>query len=529
MTNLNLSNIDPELFKKMGTFAAHKVAKPTIPQANPAQPAPTFVNTTMLIEDLDKRCEDGTYHWHDFIADNAITNDSAYKPLRDHIQKKYGGTRDTINGVILWIGSYGSLPRSIVDQVRQIIEASNVTFNFQQVPSGTFHGSKIYKIDQLQTLIYGHFRSFDLKPSISEISAALAAYLTEIPHNMIEYRAKELAYDPSIDPSVWNAVGDVFDPTKQSTDFAIAILKKFIWQVKRKMRGITVTDHLMPVVFSSQGSGKSWWLTKHLYAPVIDMTITDQTFKKLTEDRNASQWDFLIHHFDEMAYADASDIETVKECITSDTKSYRPMGTNVTASIRNMATMIGCSNKADLSELIRDETGIRRFAPLYFSRTKWDQRPEWKVDPVLLWKTVNENGPDPVAGAHLETLQHLQKTQKFLSPFEMWLEFFEAENDASEVKTGYNTLWISCDGWLSSTRTYASKRYNANAFYKFLDQVLPEREGWKVSKPQNKKTAHFTPAKVRSTVPHVSQVVPFETDAQRLARIVATAKSKAGK
>jgi hypothetical protein len=57
---------------------------------------------------------------------------------------------------------------------------------------------------------------------------------------------------------MWGIIEDAcFDHSAAPKGFATAILKKFIWQVKRKGLNRSVTNHLMPVLTGAQGKGKS--------------------------------------------------------------------------------------------------------------------------------------------------------------------------------------------------------------------------------------------------------------------------------
>lgn len=455
---------------------------------------PQLINPAMIISDLDAKLADATYHWTDYVRDNGVTTAPAYAEVRYHIRKAYGcgDKQNEVDGKIRWIGDYGYFPSSTYELVEQILQNFNITFDFNIIPHGKIDNKQIHNSEQLVTLIQQYLKTYRLNYPATEIRQSLDAFTTTVPENIIADRSKTLAYNPAVDLSVWKAVGDVFDGSKQDTDFVIAILQKFIWQVKRKARGIKVTDHLMPVIFGGQGTGKSYWLTNVLYAPVLDMTLTDQTFSKLTEERNAQQWNYLIHHFDEMAYASQSNVETVKECITSDVRSYRPMQTTKTAFVTNRATMIGATNKMTLDQLIRDDTGARRFAPLYFATTRWDERPKWNVDPILLWQTVNEDGPDPVSGKHLETLKSIQTEQKFKSPYELWFDDL-VQNNENGLKEGFSNLWQNFAEWAKETNTYLSKGSNRNAFFQWLDTTIEKKPHWRITKPGNVKTAVYEP------------------------------------
>lgn len=217
--------------------------------------------------------------------------------------------------------------------------------------------------------------------------------------------------------AAWNAVVSQFDASEHSAEFVIAVLKKFIWQVKRKMLGLRIDNHLMPVILGPQGVGKSTFVREFLLAP-IDEFVGNTNFKEIEDGRNMEQWLNFALFLDEMGYAAKADIDTVKNRITSVTVSGRPMGTNANVQYRQNATFIGCSNK-ELDQLIRDETGNRRFVALRYS-----SKPDWSktanVDPVALWTSVDEYGEDPSKGIAAE-LRAAQEVVREKSQVEQWL------------------------------------------------------------------------------------------------------------
>jgi len=208
-----------------------------------------------------------------------------------------------------------------------------------------------------------------------------------------------------------------FDVTTTAPGFAIAIMKKFMWQVKRKASGLYITDHLMPVITGKQGSGKST-IVMNMLKPINDaMRMAD--FRSIVDDRNIELWDSLVLFFDEMSGAKKADMDIVKQAITAASLTRRPMRTTDSVTVKQRSTFIGCSNDC-LTEIIRDTTGGRRFAELTFSDT-----PDWnamnEIDWEMLWKSVDEHGEDP--SLHCFTiLKTQQEANRNQTSVEMWAE-----------------------------------------------------------------------------------------------------------
>lgn len=208
-----------------------------------------------------------------------------------------------------------------------------------------------------------------------------------------------------------------FDTTDTSAEFVMAVLMKFMWQVKRKMRGLPVTDHLMPVILGRQGGGKSTFVRKML-APVEEVT-APADFKQITDERNISLWKNFVIFADEMSKAAKSDIDAIKTIITATTLTRRPMRMNHTEEVPQNVTFIGTANAQSLAELIRDPTGTRRFISLRFAdRADWELLNQFQWE--WAWHLVDAAGPDPMA----EFTGHLtdrQEDDREKSRIEVWL------------------------------------------------------------------------------------------------------------
>lgn len=171
----------------------------------------------------------------------------------------------------------------------------------------------------------------------------------------------------------------------------------------------------MPVLTGSQGKGKST-LVRNLLRPVEDCT-AHSDFKQITDERNIQLWENYVIFLDELGHAKRTEMDEIKNIITANVLTRRPMRTNDVENVEQRATFIGCTNKG-LSELIRDETGVRRFAELAFTNT-----PDWDAINALdweqMWRSVDERGPDP-SDIVAVALAAQQSENRTMSAVEQW-------------------------------------------------------------------------------------------------------------
>jgi hypothetical protein len=219
-----------------------------------------------------------------------------------------------------------------------------------------------------------------------------------------------------------------FDVTQHGADFAVAMINKFIWQVKRKIKNMPVTDHLMMVILGSQGSGKSTLITK-MIAPIEELSAMSD-FRQITDDRNISLWRNYVIFLDEMGWASKSDMDIVKNVITAKTLTRRVMRTNVTQEVAQNATFVGAANADEMADLIRDQTGTRRFASLTML-DKPDRDVVNAIDWQSVWQSVNEDAEDPMAAFKGE-LQAAQEDNRTRSKVEEWLASLEPKDRADD-------------------------------------------------------------------------------------------------
>jgi energy-coupling factor transporter ATP-binding protein EcfA2 len=243
-----------------------------------------------------------------------------------------------------------------------------------------------------------------------------------------------------------------FDTADTSPEFITAMLKKFIWQVKRKVLGIDVTDHLMIVLLGAQGSGKSTFV-RGLISPLSEITAMVD-FKMIADDRNIDMWSNFIMFIDEMGYATMTDVDVIKNIISAPTLTRRPMRSNAFDIVKQNGTFIGCSNKK-LNQLVRDPTGARRFAGLHFRRDA-----DWNLINSMcwanLWRLVDAKAEDPTIPFKAE-LKAQQEQGRYRNSVETWLVQFDP-------------MEVSSIDWDDST-VRAKVLYSA--FRKYEDEFHP--------------------------------------------------------
>lgn len=257
---------------------------------------------------------------------------------------------------------------------------------------------------------------------------------------------------------------------RDATEEELAVMLHFLHQVKRKLNGLTVSYHIMPVLVAGQGSGKTESL-KWLMRPFENM-FKDSNMEALEDSRNDLQYQrVFVMMLDELSKADKADIRALKQRITSSDIQTRMFHTQDFTSVRMNTTFIGASNEP-IDALIQDSTGMRRYYQLVGPRsevinamTKAEKEKYWSLkgnqipNVFHIWQSVDEklnllpefeSNIDAITKTQ-ETLQATDIIEEFLSekkmkpvewkamenqlhkkPFELYKEFCDFCEDAGE-------------------------------------------------------------------------------------------------
>lgn len=285
--------------------------------------------------------------------------------------------------------------------------------------------------------------------------AALDSRASKVPRQSLEdafflYRAKQrhqlreqvverLAHVATDDSELLRFVRAM---TGRTDPVDVAVIKQFIWQVKRKLHDLPVDHHLMPVLKGRTGGGKTRAILR-LLEPVAEVTDTPGDISWVADERQSAR---LAGHYvifiDEMARAQRTDVDCLKNKLTSSTVSWRVLGTNRTVTLPNRATFIGASNNS-LTQIIWDPTGLRRFYQIdCLDRLDWDTINA--LDMKAVWGCVGANDPCPL----VPVLDEVKERQEALRPKDSVEEFIveccevggETWTSAREVFAAYTSF-----------------------------------------------------------------------------------------
>jgi hypothetical protein len=232
--------------------------------------------------------------------------------------------------------------------------------------------------------------------------------------------------------------------TSRQDPLDVAVMRHFVWQVRRKLYGLPVEHHMMPTLYGKSGGGKS--VAMHaLLKPLSDvsigreMTVFNDPFGRRQFTRN------FIMCFDELGKSHQADINSLKNIVTASEISWRGMNSESTHSAPQNCTFIGASN-FPVRDRIQDTTSARRFWQLNCAATL-----DWNaintIDYEALWSSIDEHDPSPVF-LLLEQIQAVQNAEiRAKDPVEQWIE---ASCEATVFDEGSPTteeLFKSFRGW----------------------------------------------------------------------------------
>jgi len=199
---------------------------------------------------------------------------------------------------------------------------------------------------------------------------------------------------------------------------AIAVFRLWIWRVKTILAGRNTSEHIMPYLFGPQGCGKTTfteWFLRPFHGAKMGAGLD------LFDDNGKS---YLIAKlpvivFEETAFADRACVENIKQRMTEDHTMVRQLYMNASTQ-RVVASFFACSNRM-LDEVIRDETGMRRFFQFTVKKVPYGT---WSdQDPFRIWKCVDETQQQPpLTEDERAAIAKFQEAHRALGIVERWLD-----------------------------------------------------------------------------------------------------------
>lgn len=210
-----------------------------------------------------------------------------------------------------------------------------------------------------------------------------------------------------------------------------AVLAHWLWQVKRKLMDMEVIHHVMPIFVGQQGGGKSKAIS-NLLGPLKKFQCNLKMNQVGDERIVPAMADNYIGFFDELAGVQYTSMEELKNRLTSDFNTYRPLYKNYTVTVPMRMSFIGASN-VSIAEAFSDSTGMRRFFEIKtLPVLTWDAINS--INYVELWKGIDETkNKGYLEGDMLKAVQVEQQQYVRMNDLDLFLE----ENDIVPATNGH--------------------------------------------------------------------------------------------
>lgn len=260
--------------------------------------------------------------------------------------------------------------------------------------------------DQLLSRISLDAENERLKYSDDKIKHALNIWMAEQKKAVISSHISRIEFDPAL--SIDAVSRFLLAATGSIKELEVAVICHFVWQIKRKLLGLKVGNHLMPIFVGKHRGGKTEAIKK-LLSPIEQLCLMANDMTVITDERGIKALnDNYCIFFDEMAKAGKVDADRMKNIITSDYVSYRIMRTNQYASLRHNSVFIGATNH-HIRDLIFDHTSARRFYEIKTLDVLNHQEIN-SIPYTEIWKSINPLADSPII-EFLQELDHAQESE----------------------------------------------------------------------------------------------------------------------
>jgi hypothetical protein len=272
----------------------------------------------------------------------------------------------------------------------------------------------------------------------------------------------------------------IIDANVDRRDTTKRVIQHFIWNVKRVMDPFErkgTKNPIMPVLVGLTGNGKSTAI-EYFLSPLANGGYTKTEFDKLLDPNHYNQSATIpVAFLDEMARMNVVDQNKLKAFITTDTVVARRMYTQEIETKAKIIQPIGTSNHS-LSSISTDTTSSRRFYEIATPDDMKTAHPFWfkEIDWILIWKSVNPYGPDPLTDKindALFAIQHNEQRKK--NYVEEWLD--EAQKNGTFRAGELYEEWYA---WAEKHDRYHFQRANSTNFGRTLNAsagVIRNRDG----------------------------------------------------
>ena len=410
----------------------------------------------------------------------------------------------------------GGFPYTVTDFIPMFLKSRRYCMKF----SGDFTNKADYQFIYNEMVVWSHgLIPGSIVYSDNQIAAAFQNWQVTEKDALLSKAYESVRHSLQADEDelrafaqfITAATDDDDKATKRDVNATLIALRNFIYRVKNHMRGKWYHGiHMMPVLYGPQGSGKTT-AVRHLLSPIADYT-SAVGFDIFDHDAKTYSLSVIpVLFFDEMAGISKAENEKLKDIMHTENRELRQIyGKPVHRTL--VSSFIGCSNR-DISTLIRDETGNRRYLQIETPRISRDEIR--KFDALAMWRCVDEDGEPPLY-AHADDLRavmEVQAGQRHVGKVDGWL------SDTDRVPTGFvksSSLFSEYYlPWLRDMYPGQDRFENVVAFGKELARLIRDSHPRLLSKhDKSNKVFEIGPKPVDADMPkappQITNVVPIK-------------------
>lgn len=267
-------------------------------------------------------------------------------------------------------------------------------------------------------------KSDDIKTVLSDMARRAGA-------GLIASLASNLKYDPSYIKEADEFLQGLHDlwKIKQSMPILTTVMRQFIWQVKRKLRGKSVTWPIWPNYYGGTSLGKTSMINA-IGAPLKDFAIMTTISELLDEERQIQKLCSTYYiNIDELSietrtpYTEDGSLTksqntALKKLLTQEKGRTRNMGGQSQSTRRYTFSVISSANE-HLYDIIYDEKTMRRYYEFECTQEGIDdysKLDELKKHILALWRSVDEENEEGYLYPGCEVWEEIWEEQKKYYP-----------------------------------------------------------------------------------------------------------------
>ena len=210
------------------------------------------------------------------------------------------------------------------------------------------------------------------------------------------------------------------------------MLEHTMWQVKRKLFGLPVTDHIFLNFYGPKAIGKTTLIRDLLQKPLADVADVFRLHDLMGKFSYNLKQSYYLAIIEELEGMETADQKAFKAFVTSDGGVERVMRSSSAVKFVQNLTFVGSSNRP-ISDLVPDTSGhLRRYWEINLHHVckarevlDWETLNDISREAMDLWRGVDEDSPSPFREFQAEIADlvfEAQESWRRKSPTEEFLQ-----------------------------------------------------------------------------------------------------------